>query len=210
MHVIGITGRNRVGKTTLARLIRDEAEKNKKISVKIVPFAEILKKRIVEAGFPREFLDKKSYEARRLMQAYGDAARALNPRVFIDVWVQDVERLRSEGTTLVIADDMYHVLELNTLLDFAGDADGNWDVYLINVENPRVPFPSEKALEYASVREQIEISVKIMEMKEEGLPNVKFPGLRAIFNVTNDIFDPKSFGILPRYANMIVESIFGS
>ena len=141
-NLILITGRNRAGKTTLANWIRDEIPKTS-----LIPFAKALKDELVNCGFPYEFLAEKSQEARRLMQAYGDAKRKLDPEYFLTQWERS---LFNNGEDFVVADDMYHWKELHRAIAIPVKR------FVILVLRP-LPQLTEEDLKYASVRESVEM-----------------------------------------------------
>jgi len=154
MHIIAITGRNRAGKTTLAKALQLEAElKNK--NVDYYPFAQPLKEELVSAGFNWFYLKNKSKKARRLMQAYGDAKRELDSDYFLKVWEERVERASVSGVDFLISDDLYHWREVAALCRYA--TKGGFSVTVILVHNPTLPTLTAEDLKYDSVKEQQEI-----------------------------------------------------
>ena len=159
MKIIVVTGRNRAGKTTLAKTLANDMELNGFV-VEYYPFAQPLKEELVQSGFDWFYLKKKSQKARRLMQAYGDAKREIEPDYFLKKWEARVERAAKSGVEFFISDDLYHWKELNSLCKYA--TKGGFDVTVVLVNRPSLPELTEEDFKYDSVREQQEIEEKIV------------------------------------------------
>ena len=116
--IIAFSGHKESGKTTCADWLIKDKTWNK------LSFAELLRCELVEAGFPAGIVYAKptSPEMRRLMQAWGDAWRAIDSRHYIDPlldslfwcvdnninvviddlrYINEAEALQQEGATLV-------------------------------------------------------------------------------------------------------------
>lgn len=152
--IIGITGRNRAGKTSLAKYIQLQQELLGK-KVDYFPFAKPLKDELIDMGFSKWYLAEKSPKARRLLQAYGDARREITPSYFLDKWTSEVRKAVNAGIDVVISDDLYHWKELRELCKYS--TIGAVEVHLVLVHRPTLPNLSEKDFEYDSVIEQQQI-----------------------------------------------------
>lgn len=116
--IIAIAGHNKIGKSTLARWLKDEYTRSGR-SVEIYSFAQTLRYELYQQ-FDKEWLEKKSNEARRLFRAWGDARRAQNSMYFVDPLIKRLKVMQGMSNHVAIIDDVYHVNEffyLNLLLD---------------------------------------------------------------------------------------------
>ena len=116
--IIAFSGHKESGKTTCADWLVEQGGWKK------LSFAELLRCELVEAGFPAHIVYGKptTPEMRRLMQAWGDAWRAIDSRHYIDPlldalfsyiedgfnvdiddlrYINEAEALQQEGATLV-------------------------------------------------------------------------------------------------------------
>lgn len=102
--IVGVNGLLRSGKSTFSGFLKMALER-RLYEVRIVPFAEPLKKLCVEQfGWDGE----KDQRGRRLLQVVGtDAGRAYNPRIWVDKWANRVTEIRrfAQKRFAVIADD---------------------------------------------------------------------------------------------------------
>lgn len=106
--IINIIGFNRVGKTTLAEAIKEKQQPSE-----IIPFAKTLKEEIIDMGFSKEWLNRKSPKARALMRAYGDARREIDSEYFIKKWQSTIDDIKNKS---LIVDDAYQINENNAIL----------------------------------------------------------------------------------------------
>lgn len=88
LYIFAFAGRMEHGKSTCARMLAEIiAGGSPDTAVRHAAFAATLKQElVVDCGFPRGFIDGKTVEARQLMQAYGQARRAVDPFY----WVQQI------------------------------------------------------------------------------------------------------------------------
>lgn len=155
-----ITGHNRVGKSTIARLVHEAEEARGNCPSRILPFGEGLRDELEDMGIPRSYLFEKSPRARRLMRAYGDARREIDPLHFVNIWQEEANRWAWgasdtwERMTL-IADDVYHLNELLGALQTA-EALQMEPVIIIVRKEGLSPTDEDLAL-YDSVRETAQI-----------------------------------------------------
>lgn len=152
-----ITGHNRVGKTTLARLLRNNLEtREAPHHTAILPFGEYLKKELEANGFPRIFIDEKSPESRALMRSHGAARRSLDNNHFVAQWEREAAGfINNHGSnTSIISDDVYHHNELAAMARMAASCNAALHIIVVRRDGFR---PDEEALKSPSVKEAEEI-----------------------------------------------------
>ena len=122
MRLIGLAGRARVGKTTLAEMIRDECRKHG-YPCEIVPFAAPVKGIAYQMGWD----GAKDAKGRRLLQLLGTDAgrRCIHPDIWVRHWQTSVASRELPANAVVIADDVRFANERDTIIDMGGK------VYLI-------------------------------------------------------------------------------
>ena len=161
LKIIAITGRNRAGKTSLAKHLQTSLELRGNY-VEYYPFAQPLKDELIQQGFGKWYLKNKSKRARRLMQAYGDARREINPSYFLDKWAAQVDYAARNGVHFFVSDDLYHWGELKLLCKYAEK--GGISVTVVHVQRPSLPPLTEDDYRYDSVREQQEIEEALLSI----------------------------------------------
>lgn len=107
--IIAIAGHNRVGKSSLARQLKQEYAALG-MTAEIYSFASTLRYEIYKE-FDRDWLEKKSPEARKLLRAWGDARRSKDPMYFVKPLVSKMKILQDKKDHVSIIDDVYHVNE---------------------------------------------------------------------------------------------------
>ena len=126
--IIGIAGRMRTGKSSLAKLIREMFQTDIDAIVHIDSFAHALRKEVAEALFKNthspsaQFLLAQKEEQdksaiRPLLQAFGQAKRDL---VFPDYWIYELEQNIPQGIDVLIIDDVRHNNEADWVLENGG------------------------------------------------------------------------------------------
>jgi hypothetical protein len=108
--IIALSGHKESGKTTCANWLVEMGGWEK------LSFAEPLRCELVEAGIPPRWLyDKPTKpEARRLMQAWGDAWRAVDSRHYIDMLLDNMFSCIDNNVNVVI-DDLRYLNEAEAL-----------------------------------------------------------------------------------------------
>lgn len=121
MITLLLAGQARVGKTTAANYIANQAKKQEYKPI-ILPFAQAIKDAAAEAGITK---DKSPVEYRAFCQSIGEAKRKENPdhwiNLFKEKWLElyekDVKAAQSLDKiwkeTIVIVDDCRYLNELN-------------------------------------------------------------------------------------------------
>lgn len=99
MNVIGIAGPIGSGKSTLARMILQSFKNGK-----VIPFAYPLKKAAVDLGWN----GKKDENGRRLLQLLGTeiGRECIDKDIWVNKWEATRQYEKSEGSDIIIADDM--------------------------------------------------------------------------------------------------------
>lgn len=111
--IIAIAGHNKIGKSTLAKWLKEEYTRTGK-TAEIYSFAQTLRYELYQQ-FDKEWLEKKSNEARRLFRAWGDARRAQNSMYFVTPLLKRLSIMQDTKDHIAIIDDVYHVNEFFNL-----------------------------------------------------------------------------------------------
>lgn len=106
--IIAIAGHNKIGKSTLAKCLKEEYINLGK-SVEIYSFAHTLRNELYQQ-FDKDWLENKSPEARRLFRAWGDARRSQDSMYFVKPLIKRL-KIMQEMKHIAIIDDVYHVNE---------------------------------------------------------------------------------------------------
>lgn len=107
--IIAIAGHNKIGKSTLAKWLKEDYTKAGK-TAEIYSFAQTLRYELYQQ-FDKDWLEKKSNEARRLFRAWGDARRSQNSMYFVDPLIKRLKIMQNMENHVAIVDDVYHVNE---------------------------------------------------------------------------------------------------
>jgi hypothetical protein len=102
--IIYFVGGHREGKSSLARHLRA-----------LLPNSYLLSlsrpiKLVIDRLFPKEFLQSKPPEMRRLYQSFGEAKRAVTLNYFLNIYLATLKG-ESSNIRYVITDDVYHINE---------------------------------------------------------------------------------------------------
>lgn len=107
--IIAIAGHNRVGKSSMAKQLKQEYTALG-MTAEIYSFASVLRNEIY-SEFDKEWLEKKSPEARKLLRAWGDARRSTDSMYFVKPLIAKMKILQNRKDHVSIIDDVYHVNE---------------------------------------------------------------------------------------------------
>jgi hypothetical protein len=102
--IIYFVGGHREGKSSLARQLRSSLSNSYLLSLSR-PI-----KLIIDKMFPKEFIQAKPPEMRRLYQSFGEAKRAVTLNYFLNIYLSTLKGESSE-IRYVITDDVYHINE---------------------------------------------------------------------------------------------------
>lgn len=107
--IIAIAGHNRVGKSSLAKQLKQEYAALG-MDAEIYSFANTLRYEIYK-DFDKTWVEEKSPEARRLLRAWGDARRSTDSMYFVKPLISKLKILQNKKDHVSIIDDVYHVNE---------------------------------------------------------------------------------------------------
>lgn len=130
LRVVALSGKMRSGKSFVAEHLVE------KQGFQTMRFAGPLKDDIFGMGFPRWAIIDKPDWMRLLMQAYGQARRAMNPNYWVEQLVLDMQNVRATQLAGVVSvhgvviDDMRFTNEANALRELNPD---EYDVKLIRL-----------------------------------------------------------------------------
>ena len=102
--IIYFVGGHREGKSSLARYLRSSLSNSYLLSLSR-PI-----KLIIDKLFPKEFVQAKPPELRRLYQSFGEAKRAVTLNYFLNIYLSTLKG-ESSDIRYVITDDVYHINE---------------------------------------------------------------------------------------------------
>jgi hypothetical protein len=177
MKVVALSGKMHSGKSYVAERLVEE------YGFHHVSYAQAIKDDIAGMGFSSLHIKHKPYWMRQLLQAYGQARRAVNPCHWVDqvsarIWMLYLRRHLFEPEVMIVIDDMRFKNEMRALKELGEDM-SECEVYFVRLHREGYDRTGIPGAEDASETDLDDVDLPEWTQKW-GIPSGDLEGLNLV------------------------------